>query len=108
VVLCACVQISMGGWWNMDTIHSAGTVPDDNPFIGTGTLNIPITPFASASFPTSSNGGVEAGIEFTEDYATLSVTETYTTPEPRGAVAALAIGFLALFSLKATAGQPQP
>ena len=105
-VTCGCRQISMGGFWNMDNIQASGTVPDDNPFIGTGTLNIPITPFVSATFPRSSKGWVDAAILSTEDGATLTVTETYTTPEPSGSIAVLAVAFLALLSLKAKTAGP--
>jgi hypothetical protein len=109
VNICGCNQISMGGWWSEDSLDATGVVPDDSPFIGTGTLNIPITPFVSASFPTSSNGEVEAGILFTEDSASLTVTETYTAldptadpvPEPKGSIVALAPAFLLLVQLDA-------
>ncbi len=57
-VVCGCEQISMGGWFSTNNLEATGLAPDDSQFIGTGIVNIPITPFASASFPTSSNGWV--------------------------------------------------
>jgi len=88
-----CSQISLGGWWFYNPLEATGAVPDDSPFVGTGMVNVPITPFVSASVPTSSNGWVRAAIDSTMDDATLTLTETYTAiPEPRGLLVLLLLG----------------
>ena len=121
---CGCRQISMGGWWSEDSLDATGVVPDDSPFIGIGTLNIPITPFVSASFPTTESGAwVVAGILFIEDSATLTLTETYTaaaadptfgadviasTPEPRYGAFLLAISGLIVRLISRFRSAPAP
>lgn len=83
-ITCGCGQISTGSWWSYATAQASGTAPDVNPFVGTGYAEIDITPFLFASFPTSSNGWVDAALIEEASDATLTVTylDPSGVPEP--------------------------
>jgi hypothetical protein len=83
-VTCGCGEISTGSSWSYTTIEAAGQAPDVNPFIGGGYLAIAVTPSLYASYPTSSNGWVEAALIEVSNDATLTVT--YTDPVSMSAI----------------------
>lgn len=90
-------QISMGGQWQNTTIQASGSALDLSAFTGDGNVLIDVVPFLEASFPTSSNGAVEAGFSGLRDYATLTITYVdppCATPEP--AMLPLVAGLLGL------------
>jgi hypothetical protein len=88
-----------------DEVGASGTVPDDSPFVGTGSVAIQVQPFFDASFPLIAppNGGsVYPGIGGVSDSMTLTVTYDYAaTPEPSGGVIVLGVAFLIALGLKA-------
>lgn len=73
-------QISMGGWWTSDLIAASGSAADLTPFLGDGSLQLAITPFAN----TTASGAAYAGILEMRDSISLSVTYVDpVVPEPR-------------------------
>ena len=87
-------QISMGGWWTNTLISASGSASDLTPFLGSGDLQLAITPFAS----TSSSGAAFAGITEMRDIISLSVTYVDPVPEPRW-LALVAIAILATLGI---------
>jgi hypothetical protein len=73
-------QISMGGWLTYGMVSASGAAPDIAPFVGDGTLQLAITPFANTSAT-----GAYAGIIQMQDSINLAVTyvDPSPVPEPR-------------------------
>jgi hypothetical protein len=74
--------IGASSGWYSDSISASGTAPDSNPFVGTGTMQIAVTPFLSENILIWS---VLPAIQDVEDDATLTVTynDASVVPEPR-------------------------
>jgi hypothetical protein len=113
-ITCACWLASLQPP-NVNLITASGTVPDDSPFIGTGTVEIPVTPFISTSLPVADSlgeyiygdiGPVMDGVNLTVTYVTatdpLALIEV---PEPRWTAipaAALLLVSLRVFKTRPT------
>lgn len=81
-------QISMGGWWTYGTVKASGSALDLTPFLGDRTLQLAVTPFATAR----GTGAANAGITQMRDTVSLQVTyvDPSPVPEPRWIACAIA------------------